>query len=202
MSKTYGNLQKYKNPNPVQRWLIVRFLQTIEQLLGQEQFERVLDVGCAEGFVSAHLAGQFDYSPMFAGVDLNRSALLRGRHLFSSMQNAYGDAVSLPFPKHTFDLVICTEVLEHLPRPELALHELHRVARRYVLLSVPHEPWFRLLNALRGKHLQQWGNDPEHLNNWGQREFVSFVAREMNIVKQRGAFPWTLALCDGSGELK
>jgi ubiquinone/menaquinone biosynthesis C-methylase UbiE len=111
------------------------------------------------------------------------------------MHRCRANVLALLFADAQFDLVLCNEVLEHLRKPEIALRELRRVTRAYVLLSVPHEPWFRLLNALRGKHLWAWGNDPEHIQNWTGRQFVDFVVRDFVVVKQASAFPWLLLLC-------
>lgn len=49
---------------------------------------------------------------------------------------AYGD--DLPFPDDSFDFVLASHVLEHLPDPIRALKEWERVARRYVLVILPH----------------------------------------------------------------
>jgi hypothetical protein len=50
-----------------------------------------------------------------------------------------GSIDALPFKDLAFDLVLITEVLEHLPTPvhEKALQEIKRVAARYVLITVP-----------------------------------------------------------------
>src|SRR4030065_660295 len=68
------------------------------------------------------------------------------------------------------------EVREHLDQPLDALRELNRVSRKYVLLSVPYEPWFRLGNLARGRHLSRFGNHPEHVNLWSRSGFSRFVA--------------------------
>lgn len=193
MSAGHGNLQKYQNPNPLQQALIRRFLRQVESLTVGLDLGLVLDVGCAEGFVARHLV-QVGAPPHFIGIDVDVASLQRGATLFPAMARGVGSALALPFPSEVFDLVLCTEVLEHLLSPRVALRELKRVTRKYVLLSVPHEPWFRTMNLLRGKHLRRWGNDPEHLQNWTARHFTAFVAREFEVVSTRGALPWWIVL--------
>lgn len=53
---------------------------------------------------------------------------------------AFADIASLPFPDDSFDIAFCCEVLEHLPDEliERGARELMRVARRYVLVTVPY----------------------------------------------------------------
>ncbi|KKM08852.1 hypothetical protein SY88_22395 [Clostridiales bacterium PH28_bin88] len=50
-----------------------------------------------------------------------------------------GHATAIPFPDHSFDFVVCTDVLEHIPGDarELAMREMWRLARRAVLCGVP-----------------------------------------------------------------
>ena len=92
-------------------------------------------------------------------------------------------------------MVICTEVLEHLENPELALMELKRVSKKYILLSVPNEPFFMLANLLRGKNISRWGNDIEHINHWSFWSFQSFIkSKGVNIAKKFFPFPWTIVL--------
>ena len=187
-------LQKYQNHNPLQQALIQRFLARVAGLLSGLEIRTALDAGCAEGFVSAYLRERGLAEVTFVGVDLDWAALRRGRTFSPFMQRAYGDVLRLPFGDAQFDMVLSTEGLEHLPDPRLALREFKRGSRRYVLLSVPHEPWFRGLNFVRGKHLRRWGNDPEHVNNWSGRQFAALVAEEMDVLAMRGAFPWWVVL--------
>lgn len=106
------------------------------------------------------------------------------------------DVYRLPFPDGQFDLVTCLEVLEHLENYEKALQEIKRVAKKYVILSVPHEPWFQISNFLRGKYLKTLGNHPEHINKWNPKQFKKCILQYFTIKKEAYSFPWQLYLCE------
>lgn len=102
------------------------------------------------------------------------------------------DATTLPFNDDAFDAVMCLEVLEHLSDPGQALAELCRVARDFVLVSVPDEPFFSFGNLLRLKNVRLLGRDPDHTNFWSATSFVKFVSRHAEVESVVRAFPWTL----------
>lgn len=189
----YGNLQKYRNPNPLQRYLLRRFLARVKALAGPLQNRSVLDIGCAEGFVLRALQ-QMPHSGPFVGIDIDWTALQRGKEWHPGISFCQGSAFALPFPDHTFDLVLCLEVLEHLDVPQQALYEIARVARHQALISVPHEPFFRLANLMRGKHLRRMGDDPEHVHHWSMTGFRRLLQEHFCIQALACPFPWLLAL--------
>lgn len=60
----------------------------------------------------------------------------------------------LPFDDHSFDIVTALDVLEHLDNPHQALHELYRVARQAVFISLPNMYYIQFrINFLRGRGL-------------------------------------------------
>ncbi len=189
----HGNYQKYTNPNPIQQMLIHHFLRTVRDLLTRLSPRVLLDVGCAEGFVSGYAAPALA-APQVIGVDVDLSALRRAGTLHPEMHRVVGDALALPLPTKAADTVLCTEVLEHIPTPERALAELARVGREYLLLSVPWEPWFRMANVLRLKNLSRLGDDPEHVNHWTGRGFRGFAQTVGRVEVHVIAFPWQIAL--------
>ena len=69
-----------------------------------------------------------------------------------------------------------------------------RVARRRLLVSVPREPIWRLLNVARGAYLSHLGNTPGHLNHWSKVGFHSLLTRHGTVLEVRTPLPWTLAL--------
>ncbi len=190
----YGNLQKYQSGNPLQRTLIARFLSTVGNLMESLPVRSLLDVGCAEGFILNYLLQRRDSDLLAQGVDIDEAAIARGRVLHPSLSFQVADIYHLPFAETSFDLVLCLEVLEHLTAPEQALGELRRVARHFCLLSVPHEPFFRLANLLRGKNICCLGSDIDHLHNWSKGDFLRLVQPYLDIAAVKTSFPWLIVL--------
>jgi SAM-dependent methyltransferase len=92
----------------------------------------VLDLGCGAALVADRLA---DLPVRYTGLDYGdhhiTSAAARHRVPTGLLRAGFvrGDAERLPFPDATFDVVVWSEVIEHLMRPELAVWEVARVLR-------------------------------------------------------------------------
>jgi 2-polyprenyl-3-methyl-5-hydroxy-6-metoxy-1,4-benzoquinol methylase len=98
---------------------------------------------------------------------------------------------------NTFDIVFLLEVLEHLDYPEQALQELKRITKPggYLILGVPREPLWRILNTLRAKYLKDLGNTPGHLNHWGSNGIKNIIVDNFgNVVSSKQPIPWTQVL--------
>jgi len=91
-----------------------------------------------------------------------------------------------------FDSILLLEVLEHLEDPAAALREIFRVARHSVVVSVPNEPLWRILNFMRGKYWSDWGNTPGHINHWSRAEFISLISQFGEIISVHSPKPWTI----------
>lgn len=188
-----SNQKKFQDQNPIQRLLIGRFRRQVTQVLTTIQPRSILEVGCGEGYLLSVLHQEFPATIM-RGLDINSEALAEGRTLFSHLDLRSGDIFHIGEPDASWDVVIASEVLEHLADPVAALRELRRVAKRAVLLSVPHEPWFSLGNLARGRHIVRFGNHPEHVNQWSKPGFAKVVRQEFSDCLVTGSFPWTIIL--------
>jgi len=186
-----GNYQKYLNPNPLQQYLIRRFHKKVGELVKETGTMRILDAGCGQGFTIERL----DSGLSIQGVDNDLSSLMEARERSPNSYFYLSDVRDLPLASQAFPLILCLEVLEHLPDPHPALEELRRVTSSHCLISVPHDPFFRLANLLRGKNWRAWGNDPEHIHNWTAREFIRLLEGYFEIEKVVYSFPWVMALC-------
>jgi SAM-dependent methyltransferase len=191
-----GNLyDKYGSKNPAVRRLMARFSRDLDELWGLARPESVLDVGCGEGILTEDWARRLDGGRV-VGIDLEDPKLraeweTRRRE---NLEFQAADATRLAFQEGEFDMATAIEVLEHVPDPEATLSEMTRVARRWLLVSVPREPLWRALNMARGAYWRSLGNTPGHLNHWSKRGFASLLSRYGTVEESRSPLPWTMLL--------
>lgn len=141
----------------------------------------MLDVGARDGRVSMALAPHFE---TVTALDLVKPDV---RH--PKVSNVQGDVTELRFPDDSFDVVFCTEVLEHI-RPEMlerASAEIIRVAVYDVVIGVPYRQDLRIGRTVClscGKANPPWG----HINVFDEEGLVSlFGALEPVTTKFVGA---------------
>lgn len=120
-----------------------------------------LDVGARDGFLSVLLA---ERGAQVTALDLQMPLIEHPR-----IHCVRGDVTALDFPDDYFDLVLCAEVLEHIPPAllERACAELSRVARRFVLIGVPYKQDLRAARstcATCGGKNPPWG----HVNRFDE----------------------------------
>jgi len=198
------NLQKHTNLNPIHRWLLKRFHRKVAALLSEALADLqsrdtsyslfALDAGCGEGFAETYLA-QHVQNIRLVGLDFRPEAVAYAREQNAPLgQWLVGDVAKLPIRERAVPVVMCLEVLEHLPDPWGALQELSRVSSGYLLLSVPSQPFFALANLMRGKNLRTLGDDPEHLSHWTARTFKKLLERHVDVLKVEHSFPWVIVL--------
>jgi ubiquinone/menaquinone biosynthesis C-methylase UbiE len=95
---------------------------------------RALDIGTGPGQIVLKLARRLP-GWEFAGVDRAANMIAQARASASAttpparVQFMVGDGSRLPFPDHTFDLVICNSVLHHLAEPQQLFSEIERLAK-------------------------------------------------------------------------
>jgi SAM-dependent methyltransferase len=192
---TGNTYDKYGSGNPVVRRLMSGFERTLEELLTRAEPCSLLDVGCGEG-VLVHQWAQRLGEQRVVGIDLEEESIQAGwaQRQAPNLEYHVMHAENLPFAENEFDLASAIEVLEHVPDPEHTLAEMARCAERHLLVSVPHEPLWRMLNMARGAYWSTLGNTPGHLNHWSRRSFVGLLSRYGQVAEVRSPFPWTMLL--------
>ncbi|MBF0141043.1 MAG: methyltransferase domain-containing protein [Magnetococcales bacterium] len=146
--------------SPLQHSVHTRLRQHhLTRLMPTRPGGRMLEVGCGVGYLLIQLGQGWERF----GIDREYNSL---RMLHDQARVVLGNASSLPFPDRFFDLVLCSEVLEHLPEPEdqACLTEMTRVLKPggRLLITVPSLEGLRARSPLRNLGHEQPGSGEYH----------------------------------------
>ena len=138
---------------------------------------KVLDAGCGDGVLSVLMANK---GAVVIGCDFSAPNIEAAReyaveHNIANVEFLVGDAERLPFPDNSFDLVVSSHVLEHLPHFDKGLQEVMRVTKKRAITAIP--------TVLNPCSFVQVGHGWFWLK--GPRSFVAFF---IGIVKTVWAF--------------
>jgi len=148
----------------------------------------LLDVGGSTGIIDNYLSNFFG---KVVGIDIDRAAINHAGETYKkeNLEFRLADALSLPFPADSFDVVICSQVYEHVPDPRRMFEEIFRVLKRggvcyfaannrfmlnephynLPLLSVMPRPLAHIYMRLTGKGSHYY---EEHLSYWGLKSLT------------------------------
>jgi SAM-dependent methyltransferase len=196
-AETGGNVyDKYGTCNPIARRLMDGFMRHLEVLVERTGAREAHEVGCGEGELAIRLARRgLRVCGTDAFVEVLEEARERARLADVEINYEATPLEELDPERHASELIVCCEVLEHIAAPDLALETLSRLARPWLIASVPREPLWRALNLARLSYLGELGNTPGHLNHWSKRGFVRFLEPHFEVVDLRSPVPWTMTLC-------
>jgi 2-polyprenyl-3-methyl-5-hydroxy-6-metoxy-1,4-benzoquinol methylase len=167
-----NNLRKWEYGNGLYQRVLARYLDRMADLLARANPEAVLDAGCGEGYVYRGLTAR-GVRASWGGVDASAAAVEFAAARNTECAWSVGDLRRMSQASASADLVLCSQVLEHIPQPERVRDELARVSAKWLLLSVPLEPVFRSICALTVA--AGVGQDPGHVNFWTPRAFRNFL---------------------------
>ena len=187
---TERHVNKYTNQNPVHRLSLGRFYDAVAEQLTAIQPTSVLDFGCGEGYILDMMADRDVPLSNYEGVDLRPDALAAAKKRWPHNTFVNADLFDSTFDQKRYHTVMSLEVFEHLFEPEKALKRLVSLADEYLLLTVPNEPWFQMMNLIRGRDLIRLGNHPEHINHWNKTLFAEFVSQHAEVVRVITRFPF------------
>jgi len=103
----------------IRKWMIVK------KMIQGTKPRRVLDVGCASGWLAARVAKMLPKA-LVTGVDVSPKMIDYAKVVHPNINFIKADAHKLPFSDGSFDLIICTETLEHVVDPLRVLGEIKR----------------------------------------------------------------------------
>jgi len=189
-----GNrFDKYGSRNPIVGGLMAGFDRGLHELLRlAEPAPSVLEVGCGEGHVTAKIA-QWLPDARVLGTDFSTVIVDEARALHPGLDFRACSIYDAP-TLGRWSLVVACEVFEHLDDPARALDAVCRAATGHVLITVPREPLWRVLNLVRGRYWSALGNTDGHVQHWSRGALLRFVSTRLDVVATRAPLPWTQVL--------
>jgi ubiquinone/menaquinone biosynthesis C-methylase UbiE len=121
--------------------LVINYIRAYRLLRSLSCFtslNTIVDVGGGEGY-TAFLIKSLLHTDQVVNADISPAACQRASDIFH-LPSEIQDITKLTFSGNSFDVVVCSETLEHIPDYQQALSELIRVARLGVVITIPHEP--------------------------------------------------------------
>jgi len=112
-------------------------MQRVLAILGEtlRKNRSLLDAGCGAGEYLSLCRKRTSFE---TGVDISSSYLKRVRNLCGDqLFLVRGSLESLPFKDSCFDVILCSEVLEHVTNLTMAINELFRVAKSNIIITMP-----------------------------------------------------------------
>lgn len=141
LRKFYDELYKREQEeNPAYQIYDQLRVNYIRQLLNEYR-ERVLIIGCGAR-QDANIFDQRVYAFDLSWYAVNRLK----KHNFLRF---VGNSLDIPLPNNSFDVIVCSEVLEHIPDIDRAVREIYRIIKPSGILIVSSPNWHSLFGLVR-----------------------------------------------------
>lgn len=126
--ETWGDMQRF---GPVHRHHR-RIFSEIFKKLPEHEIQTIADIGCGEGSNLFFLRSQFPQAGLF-GFDISKTAIEAAKRNV----NAEFDLLDIQkeIPQQKFDLVFCSDVVEHLEDDMMALQNIKRITDKYAMIA-------------------------------------------------------------------
>lgn len=120
--------EKGNRTNILQKFWHEKKWQILKGFAGKK-YQTILDVGCASGHISYLFKKLFPESSV-TGIDPASHFIKFAKKTYPTVNFQCVDAHKLPFKDKSFDLIICTEMLEHVLNPGIVLSEIRRCLKK------------------------------------------------------------------------
>lgn len=152
---------------------------------------KLLDIGIGDAVYESMLDKQSLSKLEVYGVDISEKQLKRSRKYLTQGKVVDIDKSILPYKDDSFDLVLISEVLEHLFFPDKVLKEAVRVLKAggFLILTFPNSSALQLrLSVFCFGHspLLNYPENKEHIRFFNFSDILKMIENELNVVDRRG----------------
>lgn len=146
--------------------------------------KKFLEVGCGLGYFS-HQASKM--GAKVTGIDIGPKLVAINKKLTPKGKFLVSSASKLPFRKDYFDIVLSTEVIEHVDDQKSALKEMCRVLKKngILVITTPNRIFKPLFDFLSFIRIRPYHGNENWMYSWDMKEIMS---QKRLIVKEERYF--------------
>lgn len=156
-------------------------IKTVHNKTGKKV--KVLDIGVGDGVYEGIIFDEVSEFCDFYGVDLSGKQIKRASKYLKEGKAVDLDTEKLPYKKETFDIVLISEVLEHVFFPEKMIDEAKRVLKKggYFVMTYPNVGALQIRMSLffsGNNPMVNYSSNKEHIRFYRDRDMDSLVKLE------------------------
>lgn len=177
-SKASGSIWDIENPISLHGERRRAEITTL--LLQPRKKERILDVGCGDGYQMRYVA---KYAGFTVGIDISQEKLKEAKKRVRNVELIRASSEKLPFKPETFDKILCLELFEHLKNPCRTTNEINFILKKHGILvvSVPYKERITMTQCIYcGKLTPLWG----HLNSFNEEALLSLLPKNYVLLNR------------------
>lgn len=166
----------YNNFNSKERWVdydqgdyIKRKALLIKNIIPND-VDTIIDVGCGNGIITNELSNNWKV----VGLDISEEAIK-----YVKCEAVIASGTSIPFQDKSFDLVLTSEMLEHLSDSDLSktIEEISRIAKKYIIISVPNNENLAISHAKCEKCMKVF-HVWHHIQSFNKKRIIDLIGTE------------------------
>lgn len=186
---------KYEDSNLISKYLVDNYFKSVGKLIAlTKDVDTSHEIGVGEGRSTMRLK---KFVPNLSGSEFVEKLVPVAQKNNPDLHIFQESAYALKYEKESVDLIFLLEVLEHLDYPVFALEEVNRISKKYLIIGVPNEPLWCILNVCRFKYIKDLGNTPGHINHWSKKSIIKLIQKKFGkVLAVESPMPWTIILAE------
>lgn len=183
----YEKYHKEKIYNPVAQFMFREKTRFLKNLLKNSK-GKILIIGCGSEddmeIIPANCEG--------IGIDISEEAIEQSQEKYPRFKYYVANATNMPFDENSFDYVVCSEVIEHIPNNEKVLSEIKRILKNKGTFIVTTPNWINWYGLARkiGESVTKkpFTSGDQPIDNWSTPGSLKkkLIKHNFNIRKFKG----------------
>ncbi|HET7098898.1 MAG TPA: class I SAM-dependent methyltransferase [Patescibacteria group bacterium] len=170
---------------------VIKYLEKLIAGLYKKEKIKVLDIGIGDGVYERLLSAESLHKVDLYGIDISKNQIKRAEKFIKEGKVVDLDNQNIPYKSNTFDLIIISEILEHVFYPENILNEAYRVLRSggKMLITFPNSGalQLRLSLFLTGRSpLLNYTKNKEHIRFFDKGDVLTAFITKPKVLYHQG----------------